>query len=107
MTISIERFAEVELRTAVVKEAARVEGTDRLLKLRIDLGSEERRIVAGIGAQYEPEALVGRTIVVVANLEPATIRGVVSNGMLLAASHDGTLAVLTTDRPIPPGAKVR
>lgn len=107
MTISVERFAEVELRTAVVKEAARVEGTDRLLKLIIDLGPEERQIVAGIGAQYEPETLVGRTIVVVANLKPATIRGVVSNGMLLAASYDGSLALLTTDRPIPPGVRVR
>lgn len=108
MAISIEQFAEVQLRTALVKEATRVEGTDRLLKLKISLGSEERQIVAGIGRHYEPEALVGRTIVVVANLEPATIRGVESNGMMLAASSGGRLALLTPDGgDFPPGAVVR
>jgi methionyl-tRNA synthetase len=108
MAISIEQFAEVQLRTALVKEATRVEGTDRLLKLKISLGSEERQIVAGLGQHYEPEALVGRTIVVVANLEPATIRGVESNGMMLAASSGGRLALLTPDGgDFPPGAVVR
>ena len=108
MAISIEQFAEVQLRTALVTEATRVEGTDRLLKLKISLGSEERQIVAGLGQHYEPEALVGRTIVVVANLEPATIRGVESNGMMLAASSGGRLALLTPDGgDFPPGAVVR
>lgn len=108
MAISIEQFAEVQLRTALVKEATRVEGTDRLLKLKISLGSEERQIVAGLGQHYEPEALVGRTIVVVANLEPATIRGVESNGMMLVASGGGRLALLTPDGgDFPPGAVVR
>lgn len=108
MTISIEQFAEIELRTARIKEASRVEGTDKLVRLLIDLGEEERQIVAGIGRHYEPEALVGKTIVVVANLQPATIRGVESNGMLLAASTGDRLAVLTPDGgEFPPGAKVR
>lgn len=107
MAINIEQFAAIELRTAIVREAVRVEATDRLLRLQVDLGSEVRQIVAGVGAHYEPEALVGRTIVVVANLERATIRGVESNGMLLAASLDGRLSLLTTDQDLPPGAKVR
>lgn len=108
MTITIERFGEVQLRTARVKEASRIEGTDRLLRLKIEVGPEERQIVAGIGAHYDPEALLGRTIVIVANLQPATIRGVESNGMLLAAAHEGRLALLTTDGgDFPSGAVVR
>ncbi|MEW6033093.1 MAG: methionine--tRNA ligase subunit beta [Bacillota bacterium] len=107
MRISIDEFAKVALRTAVVKEAARVEGTDRLVRLRVDLGGEERQIVAGIGLHYEPAGLVGRTVIVVANLEPARIRGVESDGMLLAAVHEGGLTLVTTDSPAPPGAVVR
>lgn len=107
MPISIQQFAAIELRTAIVREAVRVEATDRLLRLQVDLGSEVRQIVAGVGAYYEPEALIGRTVVVVANLEPATIRGIESKGMLLAAGLDGRLSLLTTDQDLPPGAKVR
>jgi methionyl-tRNA synthetase len=108
MPISIDEFSQVQLRTARVTEASRVEGTDRLLKLIIDLGAERRQIVAGIGQHYEPASLVGRTIVVVANLEAATIRGVESNGMLLAASSGGRLALLSPDgADFPPGAVVR
>jgi len=107
VTISIDDFAKVELKTAVVAEAYRIEGADRLLRLVVDLGSERRQVVAGIAARYEPESLVGKTVVVVTNLKKATIRGVESNGMLLAASGDGELAVLTTDRSVAPGTKVR
>jgi methionyl-tRNA synthetase len=108
MPISIEEFSQVQLRTARVTEASRVEGTDRLLKLIVDLGAERRQIVAGIGRHYEPASLVGRTIVMVANLEAATIRGVESNGMLLAASSGGRLALLSPDGvDFPPGAVVR
>ncbi len=107
MTISIDEFRNIVLRTATVLDAGRVEGTDRLLKLSIDLGDEKRQIIAGIGAHYEPESLIGRTIVVVANLQPAVIRGVESNGMLLAASSEGKLAILTTDGPMPPGSTIR
>ena len=82
--IKIDDFAKVELKTAVVKHAERVEGTDKLIRLEVDSG-EERQIVAGIGGAYEPEDLIGKTIVVVANLKPAKLRGVVSEGMLLAA----------------------
>ena len=86
MSVSIEPFAQVELRNAVVKEAGRIEGTDRLLRLRIDLGSEERQIVDGIGAHYEPETPVDRTVIVVANLEPDVIRGVERNGIAAGAA---------------------
>jgi len=108
VTISIEEFARVQLETARVEEAARIPGADRLLRLTVDLGREKRQIVAGIAQHYEPDELVGRTIIVVTNLEPATIRGVQSNGMLLAASSEGRLALLTVDRDdFPPGATVR
>ncbi len=97
--ISIEDFAKVDLRTAVVTAAEKVEGADKLLKLQIQVGEEERQIVAGIAEHYTPEALVGQTIAIVANLKPAVIRGVESNGMLLAASGDDSVVVVTVDDP--------
>ncbi|GAB4224075.1 MAG: methionine--tRNA ligase [Acidobacteriota bacterium] len=105
-TISFRDFSRFALRTARVLEAARVEGADRLLRLVVDLGDERRQLVAGIAAAYAPEDLVGRTIVVVANLEPATIRGVRSEGMLLAAQHGDTLSVITVAGDVPPGTPV-
>src|SRR5947208_12220411 len=78
--IGIDDFARVELRTARVVAAERVQGADKLLKLTVDVGAGTRTIVAGIATRYAPEALVGRTIVVVANLKPAKLRGVVSQG---------------------------
>ena len=95
--ISIDDFAKVDLRTAVVTAAEKVEGADKLLKLQLEVGGETRQIVAGIAEHYAPEDLVGKTIVVVANLEPAVIRGVESNGMLLAASSDNSVVVVTVD----------
>ena len=85
--------------------AERVEGSDKLLKLRIELGAEKRQLVAGIAQSYAPEAVVGKTIIVVANLKPAKIRGVESQGMLLAAKADGKLALLTAEG-MPSGAVV-
>jgi methionyl-tRNA synthetase len=106
--ITIEQFQQVELRVGTVVEAAPHPNADRLLVLRIDLGEPEpRQIVAGIRAHYEPAALVGTQVVVVANLAPATLRGVESRGMLLAASAEGTLAVVRPAAPLPPGAVVR
>ncbi len=105
--ITIEQFQQVELRVATVKEAAPHPNADRLLVLKVDLGTEERQIVAGIRAHYDPAALVGTQVVVVANLEPAKLRGVESHGMLLAASADGALAVVRPAAPMPPGAVVR
>lgn len=105
--ITIEQFQQVELRVATVKAAAPHPNADRLLVLTVDLGTEERQIVAGIRAHYDPAALVGTQVVVVANLEPAKLRGVESQGMLLAASADGALAVVRPAAPMPAGAVVR
>jgi methionyl-tRNA synthetase len=104
--IGFDEFGKVELKTARVLSAEKVEGTDKLLKLQIDVGGEQRQIVAGIAQSYEPEALPGRTIVVVANLQPAKIRKVESNGMLLAATSGDTLRLITVDGEIPSGSNV-
>jgi methionyl-tRNA synthetase len=108
-TIGIADFGKVELRVAEVLAAEAVPKSKKLLKLTVSLGSEQRTIVAGIAQHYAPADLVGKKVVVVANLEPATLMGVQSQGMVLAGStdNDGALAVLTLDRDLPPGAKVR
>ena len=107
-TISIDDFMKVELRVAKVLQAERVPKSTRLLKLLVDVGSEQRTIVAGIAESYEPEALVGRTVVVVFNLKPAKLMGVESNGMVLAASPEGGKAtVVSFDEPPAPGTRVR
>src|SRR5262249_18169408 len=107
--ITIDDFARVELRTARVLAAERVQGADRLLKLTVDIGGEQRTIVAGIAAAHAPETLAGKTIVVVANLKPAKLRGIVSQGMLLAASDaSGSPVILTTADPsVPAGWRVK
>jgi methionyl-tRNA synthetase len=106
--ISIDDFMRVELRVAKVLAAERVPKSGRLLKLRVDAGTEQRTIVAGIAEAYDPEALVGRTIVIVFNLKPAKLMGVESNGMVLAASpEDGKPALLGFDEAPPPGTRVR
>jgi methionyl-tRNA synthetase len=105
--ISIEDFAKIELRIAQVLEAEKVKGADKLLKLQIKLGNEKRQIVAGIAKHYKPEELVGKKIVVVANLKPAKLRGIESQGMLLAASNEQSLTLITVDRDIDSGAKVK
>jgi methionyl-tRNA synthetase len=92
--ISIDDFKKVELRTAKVLAAERVPKSKKLLKLQVDLGTEQRTILAGIAEAYQPEALIGRTIVVVANLAPAKLMGIESNGMVLAASNETGQPVL-------------
>lgn len=104
--IASEDFAKITLRTARVTEAAKVEGADKLLRLQIDLGDEQRQIVAGIAQYYAPDALVGMSIIVVANLKPARIRKVASNGMLLAAKQGARLRLITVDGDIPAGSAV-
>jgi methionyl-tRNA synthetase len=94
--ISIDDFAKVELRVAQVKTAERVKGADKLLRLEVDLGTEVRQLVAGIAEAYEPEALVGRKVVIVANLAPRKLRGLESNGMIVAASPEGGKPVLAS-----------
>ncbi len=105
--IDIADFAKVDLRVAEIKEASRVEGADKLLKLIVNLGSEERQIVAGIAQHYTPEELIGKKIVVVANLKPAKLRGIESQGMLLAASDTSTISILTPLRDVAIGSKVK
>ncbi len=104
--ISIDDVARLDLRTARILAAERVEGADKLLRLQVRTAGGDRQIVAGIANHYAPAALIGKHIVVVVNLKPARIRGVESNGMLLAASAGGTLRLITVDGTIPEGAKV-
>jgi methionyl-tRNA synthetase len=106
--ISIDDFMKVELRTARVLSAEKVEKSKKLLKLQVDVGSEQRTLVAGIADAYEPETLVGKTVVVVFNLKPAKLMGIESNGMVLAASPDGGKPeVVTFANPPAPGTRVR
>ncbi|MDP2936619.1 MAG: methionine--tRNA ligase subunit beta [Dehalococcoidia bacterium] len=105
--ITIEEFSLLDLRIGEVVSARPVDGAKKLLLLEVDLGEEKRTLVAGIAQHRNPEDLVGKQIVVVANLQPAVIRGVTSQGMLLAAQGpDGDLGLLTVDKPVPNGAKV-
>jgi methionyl-tRNA synthetase len=104
--LDISEFSRFDLRVAEVIEAEKLEGADRLLKLQIDLGGEKRQIVAGVAQQYNPEQITGMKIIVVTNLKPAVIRGVESNGMLLAARKGKILVLLTPDSDLPAGAKV-
>jgi methionyl-tRNA synthetase len=106
--ISIDQFLNVELRVAKVLAAERVPKSTKLLKLLVDVGTEQRTIVAGIAEAYGPDAMVGRTVAVVFNLKPAKLMGVESNGMVLAASPDGGRPILVSfEEPPPPGTRVR
>lgn len=128
--ITFDEFKKAELRVATIEVAERVEGSEKLIKLQLDLGvvfpapaaqalvegeeqapmpetmREKRQIVAGIGKRYAPEELVGRQIVIVANLAPRALMGIESHGMLLAASDEDGLALVAPDRDVAPGAQV-
>jgi methionyl-tRNA synthetase len=104
--IDIDYLKEVDLRVATVLDAENVAKSKKLLKLTVDIGKEKRNLVAGIAEFYKPEELIGKQIVVVANLKPAKIMGIESNGMLLAASKGKKLTVLSVDREIDAGSKV-
>jgi methionyl-tRNA synthetase len=106
--VGIEDFLKLDLRVARVVAAERVPKSRKLLKLDVDLGTERRTLVAGIAEAYEPETLVGRVIGMVANLKPAVVMGVESNGMILAASAPGGLPIVVTfDREPPLGARIK
>jgi methionyl-tRNA synthetase len=105
--VSIDEFLKTELRVARVVTAERIPGADKLLKLVVDLGTEQRQIVAGIALAYAPEELVGRKIVVVANLKPAKLRGIESQGMLLAADAGGKPTLVTFEKDVAEGTRVR
>jgi methionyl-tRNA synthetase len=105
--IGIEDFAKVQLRVGKIVSAERVEKSEKLVKLKVDIGTETRQVVAGIGKTYSPEQLLDKQVVIVANLKPAKLMGVESQGMLLAASSGDILSVVTPDKEISPGAKVK
>ena len=104
--ITFDEFFNTQLRTAKVLEAEKIEGTDKLLKLQIEVGDEKRQLVAGVAEFYTPEEMIGKNIVIVANLKPAKIRGVESQGMLLAAKDGKDLKLITIDGDIPTGSSV-
>ena len=106
--ITIDDFMKIELKTAKILEAERMPKSQRLLKLKVDAGeAEPRTILAGIAESYEPEALIGKSIVIVANLAPRKMMGLESNGMVLAASPEGGAAFVINSEPAPPGTRVR
>lgn len=104
--ISIEDFAKIKLKTAKVVAAERVEKADKLLKLTVELGKEKRTVVSGIAKSYSPEEMVGKTVILVTNLKKAKIRGIESEGMILATSENGEINILTTDKDANSGAEV-
>lgn len=103
--ISIEEFQRLDLRVGRIVQAEEIPGADKLLKLSIDLGDRQVQVVAGIKRHYSPGELPGKLVAMVANLKPATIRGIRSEGMILAAT-DGTLALLAPDKQVEPGTRI-
>jgi methionyl-tRNA synthetase len=104
--ITIDDFAKVDLRVAKVLEAEKVEKADKLLKMKLQVGDEVRQVVSGIAKYYTPEEMVGKTLILVANLKPAKLRGIESQGMILAASDENGLSLVTIDKDMPSGAHV-
>lgn len=107
--IGIDDFLKVELRVGEVKVAEKVKGADKLLRLEVDIGSEVRQVVAGIAKAYDPEKLIGRKVVIVANLAPRKLRGLESQGMIVAASfgEDGTPVLAGFLEDVPNGARLK
>ena len=105
--ISIEDFARVQMRVGQILEAEKVEGSRKLVKLRVDIGTEVRQVVAGIAEAYETESLINRKVVVVVNLKPARLMGIESNGMVVAASVDGKPVLATFAEEVANGALLR
>ena len=106
--VSIDDFAKINLRAARVLAAERVPKADKLLKLTLDVGAgETRTVVSGIAPTYTPEAMVGRTVIYLSNLAPRKIRGVLSQGMILAAGDADVLGLSALDRDVPPGTPIR
>ena len=106
-SITIEEFAKIRLRIGKVINAENVQGSKKLLKLSVDMGNERRQVVAGIAAHYRPEEIIGKSVVIVANLKPAKLMGIESQGMVLAASNGEVLSLISPDKDIPPGSAVK
>lgn len=109
MTISLDQFKEADLRVGIVRVCEKVPDTDKLLRLEVDFGEEvgARQIISGIAPYIEPETLVGKRLVFVVNLEPRAIRGLTSEGMLLAVGEDDTFSLLAPTGDVVPGSRVR
>lgn len=106
--MTIEEFKKLDLRVGQVIEAEKIEGSDKLLRLEIDLGDEWRQVVAGIGEYYTAEELINKQVVIVANLESKIIKNIESQGMILAAEDkDGNISLIVPDKKITPGSKVK
>ena len=105
--ITFDEFKKIEIKTAKILDVKDHPEADRLYIVDVDLGDEKRQIVAGIKKYYTPEELIGKDVAVIVNLEPALIRGVESNGMLLAGSNNEALSILTLDRDLPPGSPIK
>ncbi len=107
-TISFEEFKKVQIKIAKIVSAQKVEGSDKLLQLQVDLGDSQRQIIAGIGKAYDPEKLIGTEIAIIANLAPRSLMGLESQGMLLAATNsDGLPMLLRPEQEVPPGTEVK
>ncbi len=105
--ISFEDFLKLDIRVATILKAERIEGSEKLLRLEIDIGGEERQLVAGIGKTHKPEALIGKQIPVLANLEPKKLMGIESQGMILAADDNGSPMLLLPERTLNAGSKIK
>ena len=105
--ITIDYLDKIKLKVAKIISAEKVEGSDKLLKLQVTLGKEQRQIVAGLQKYYAPETLVGKKVVVVANLKPAKLKGIESQGMVLAAGEGDIVKALIVDDAVEDGAEVR
>ena len=105
--ITIDDFKKVELKVAKVVSAERVEGSEKLLKLEVDLGEEKRQIIAGIGKAYEPEILIDKEIIIVANLESRSLMGLESQGMVLAANDESGPVLVVPEKEVAPGTELR
>ncbi len=105
--ISFEEFKKLEIRVGRVLSSEKVEGTDKLIKLEVDLGEEKRQLVAGLGEFFEPHYLVGKELPVLVNLEPRRLRGIESQGMILAVDVNGEPVLLRPEKEVPPGSAVK
>ena len=105
--ISFDDFQKLDVRIGTILEAESVPDTDKLLKLTVDLGEEKRELVAGIADNYKPEDIKGKQVPILTNLEPKTIKGIESKGMILAIDIDGKATLLHPDKQVPNGGKIR
>lgn len=106
-SVSYGDFTKIELKIAKILTAEPVEGSEKLLKLQVSLGAEERQIISGIAKSYTPEQLIGKSVVIITNLEPRMIMGLESNGMLLAANGENGPVILLPETDVPPGTGIK